>query len=114
MEKTLVTAALPYANGPLHVGHVAGAYLPADVYVRYLRLRGCDVVFICGTDEHGVPITLAAEKQGTPPAAFVKAVHDEMEKTFSRLGISFDNFSGIDIPRDHEKGIGVKCHARLD
>src|SRR5512136_369428 len=64
MARYLVTSALPYANGPLHLGHLAGAYLPADIYVRYLRMKGEDVLYVCGTDEHGVPITIAAEKAG--------------------------------------------------
>jgi methionyl-tRNA synthetase len=98
VEKYLVTSALPYANGPIHVGHLAGAYLPADIYVRYLRLRGKDVVYICGTDEHGVPITLAAEKQGVSPADFVRPVHDLMAATFAKMGVSFDNFSGTARP----------------
>ena len=67
MPHHLITAALPYANGPVHIGHLAGAYLPADVYVRYLRAMGEDVVFICGSDEHGVPITLRARKEGVSP-----------------------------------------------
>ncbi|OGS34668.1 MAG: methionine--tRNA ligase [Elusimicrobia bacterium RIFOXYB2_FULL_49_7] len=101
MERTLVTAALPYANGPLHIGHIAGAYLPADVYVRHCRAQKRDVVFICGTDEHGVPITLAAEKRNITPKAFVDEVHNQMETTFARLGISFDNFSGTARPNHY-------------
>jgi len=66
-EKILVTAALPYANGPLHLGHLAGAYIPADVYVRYQRQKGADVLFICGSDEHGVPITIRADKEKVTP-----------------------------------------------
>jgi len=98
MERFLVTAALPYANGPLHVGHMAGAYLPADIFVRYLRLRNRDVVFICGSDEHGVPITLAAEQCGKKPADYVKPIHDQMDETFKKAGIHFDNFSGTARP----------------
>ena len=66
-EKVLVTAALPYANGPLHLGHLAGAYIPADIYVRYRRLQGADVLFVCGSDEHGVPITIRADKENVTP-----------------------------------------------
>ncbi|MFH0919288.1 MAG: methionine--tRNA ligase [Fibrobacterota bacterium] len=98
MEKYLVTAALPYANGPVHIGHIAGAYLPADIYVRFLRLTGQEVVFICGTDEHGVPITLAAEKKGQPPKAYVEDIHTQIKETFRRVGMSFDNFSGTARP----------------
>ena len=66
-RRTLVTCALPYANGPVHIGHLAGVYVPADIYVRYLRIRGGDVLFVCGSDEHGVPITIKARKQGCSP-----------------------------------------------
>lgn len=98
MKKTLVTAALPYANGPVHVGHLAGAYLPADIYVRFLRQQGEDVVFICGSDEHGVPITLAAEKLGLKPADYVAQNHQLIKETFEQLGVTFDNFSGTARP----------------
>lgn len=91
-KRTLVTAALPYANGPLHLGHLAGAYLPADLYVRYKRLKGEDVLFICGSDEHGVPITLAADKEGVTPADIVEKFHNINKKAFDELGISFDYF----------------------
>ena len=97
-ERFLVTAALPYANGPLHVGHAIGAYIPADVYVRYSRLAGKDVVFVCGTDEHGTPIAVAAEKEGITPKALVDKYHEGMVADFSKLGISFDNFSGTARP----------------
>jgi methionyl-tRNA synthetase len=92
-ERYLVTSALPYANGPLHVGHMVGAYLPADVFVRYLRARDHDVVYVCGTDEHGVPITLTAEREGKSPREVVDYWYAHMKETFSRFGISFDNFS---------------------
>jgi methionyl-tRNA synthetase len=97
-ERYLVTSALPYANGPLHIGHMAGAYLPADVYVRYLRMRGEDVVFVGGTDEHGVPITLTAEREGKEPQEVVDYWYAHMKETFSRFGISFDNFSRTSTP----------------
>ncbi|WKZ58456.1 MAG: methionine--tRNA ligase [Cyclobacteriaceae bacterium] len=92
-KRTTVTAALPYANGPLHVGHIAGAYLPADTYVRYLRLRGDDVIFICGSDEHGVAITLGAKKEGVSPRQFVDKYHGLMKQAFTDFGISFDIYS---------------------
>ena len=94
----LVTSALPYANGPLHVGQIVGAYLPADVFVRYLRMRGEDVVYVCGTDEHGVPITLAAERESKDPQEVVDYWWTHMEKTFRRFDISFDNFSRTSTP----------------
>ena len=94
----LVTSALPYANGPLHIGHMAGAYLPADVYVRYLRMRGEDVVFVGGTDEHGVPITLTAERENKSPKEVVDYWYEHMKSTFSHFGISFDNFSRTSTP----------------
>jgi methionyl-tRNA synthetase len=92
-ERYLITSALPYANGPLHVGQIVGAYLPADVFVRYLRARGHDVVYVCGTDEHGVPITLTAEREGKSPREVVDYWWEHMKETFERFSISFDNFS---------------------
>jgi methionyl-tRNA synthetase len=92
-ERTLVTAALPYANGEIHLGHLAGAYLPADIYVRYLRLRGRPVLFVCGTDEYGVPITLTAEKLGLSPKELVDRNHESIARSFAGLGIEFDHFS---------------------
>ena len=86
----LVTAALPYANGPLHLGHLAGAYLPADLYVRYQRLAGRDVVFVCGSDEHGAAIAIRARQEGTTPQAVVDRYHAEIEEAFRRFGMSFD------------------------
>ena len=90
MRPTLVTSALPYANGPVHIGHLAGAYLPADIYVRFLRMIGEDVVFICGSDEHGVPITLRARKEGITPQQVVDKYHSIIKKSFFDFGISFD------------------------
>lgn len=92
-ERILVTSALPYANGPLHVGHAIGAYIPADVYVRYHRLKGNDVLFICGSDEHGTPITVTAEKEGITPQKVVDKYHKLIEEAFKKLGIGFDNYS---------------------
>jgi len=92
-ERILVTSALPYANGPLHVGHAIGAYIPADVYVRYHRLKGNDVLFISGTDEHGTPIAVTAEQEGITPRKAVDKYYRIIADAFSKLGISFDNFS---------------------
>ena len=92
-KRTLVTSALPYANGDIHLGHLAGAYLPADMYVRYLRLRGEDVLYICGSDEYGVPITLTAEKLGITPKELVDRNHAAIRDSFAGFGMSFDNFS---------------------
>lgn len=92
-KRTLVTCALPYANGPVHIGHLAGVYVPADIYVRYLRMRGEDVLFICGSDEHGVPITIKAKKEGCTPQDVVDRFHNIIKKSFSGLGINFDIYS---------------------
>ena len=92
-KRTLVTCALPYANGPVHIGHLAGAYIPGDIYVRYLRMRGEDVVFICGSDEHGVPITIKARKEGVTPQDIVDRYHKVMKDAFTGLGINFDIYS---------------------
>ena len=92
-KRTTVTAALPYANGGVHIGHLAGVYVPADIYVRYLRLRGEDVRFICGSDEHGVPITIRAKKEGITPQAVVDRYHAMIKKSFEDFGISFDIYS---------------------
>jgi methionyl-tRNA synthetase len=100
-EKILVTAALPYANGPLHLGHLAGAYMPADVYVRYQRLKGSDVIFICGSDEHGVPITIRADREGVSPQEIVDRYHFMMKASFDRMGIYFDNYSRTSLPLHH-------------
>ncbi len=99
--KILVTAALPYANGPIHLGHLSGAYLPADIYARYQRLKGRDVAFLCGSDEHGVPITLTADKEGTTPQAIVDRYHAMNRVAFERFGMSFDNYSRTSIPLHH-------------
>jgi methionyl-tRNA synthetase len=92
-KRYTVTAALPYANGPLHIGHIAGAYLPADTYVRFLRLRGEDVAFVCGSDEHGVAISIGAKKEGLSPKQFVDKYHKVMKDAFQEFGISFDIYS---------------------
>ncbi len=101
-RKLLVTSALPYANGPLHLGHLAGAYLPADIYVRYQRLRRQNVVYICGSDEHGVPITIMAEKEGVSPQVIVDRFHAMNKRDFERFGISFDNYSRTSLPIHHQ------------
>ena len=89
-KRTLVTCALPYANGPVHIGHLAGVYVPADIYVRYLRMRGEDVLYICGSDEHGVPITIKARQQGVSPQDVVDKYHKISKDSFSGLGITCD------------------------
>jgi len=92
-KRTLVTCALPYANGPVHIGHLAGVYVPADIYVRYLKMRGRDVLFICGSDEHGVPITIKARQQGCTPQDIVDKYHEIIRKSFEDFGMSFDIYS---------------------
>lgn len=101
-EKVLVTSALPYANGPIHLGHLSGAYLPADIYVRYKRLNGDDVIYICGSDEHGVPITISADKEKVSPQVIIDRYHEANKKAFARFGMSFDNYSRTSIPIHHE------------
>ncbi len=92
-NRTLVTSALPYANGPVHIGHLAGVYIPADIYVRYLRLKGEDVIHIGGSDEHGVPITIRAKKEGVSPQDIVDKYHSIIKKSFEEFGITFDIYS---------------------
>ena len=92
-KRTLVTTALPYANGPVHIGHLAGVYVPADIYVRYLRLKGREVLFIGGSDEHGVPITIKAKKEGVTPQDIVDRYHKIIKDSFEEFGISFDIYS---------------------
>ncbi|MCF0167117.1 MAG: methionine--tRNA ligase [Bacteroidales bacterium] len=92
-KRTLVTCALPYANGPVHIGHLAGVYVPADIYVRYLRMRGRDVLFVCGSDEHGVPITIKARKEGCTPQDVVDKYHSIIKDAFKDFGMSFDIYS---------------------
>ncbi len=101
-EKVLVTSALPYANGPIHLGHLSGAYLPADIYVRYKRLNGDDVIYICGSDEHGVPITISADKEKVSPQVIIDRFHEANKKAFVRFGMSFDNYSRTSLPIHHE------------
>lgn len=101
-EKVLVTSALPYANGPIHLGHLSGAYLPADIYVRYKRLNGDNVIYICGSDEHGVPITISADKEKVSPKVIIDRYHEANKKAFERFGMSFDNYSRTSLPIHHE------------
>ena len=101
-KRTLVTSALPYANGPVHIGHLAGVYVPADIYTRYLRLKGEDVLFIGGSDEHGVPITLKARKEGISPQDVVDKYHNLIKKSFEDFGISFDIYSRTTSKVHHE------------
>ena len=101
-KRILVTAALPYANGPVHIGHLAGAYLPADLYVKYQRANKRDVVFICGSDEHGVPITLKADQEKVSPQVIVDRYDAMMKKSFAEFGIDFDNYSRTSLPVHHK------------
>jgi methionyl-tRNA synthetase len=101
-KRYTVTAALPYANGPVHIGHLAGCYIPADIYVRFLRLLKQDVLFICGSDEHGVPITLKARDLGISPQEVVDKYHGMMKKSFEEFGISFDHYSRTSAAIHHE------------
>ncbi|MBK9732635.1 MAG: methionine--tRNA ligase [Chitinophagaceae bacterium] len=101
-KRYTVTAALPYANGGIHLGHLAGAYIPSDIYVRYRRLRNDDVIFVCGSDEHGVPITLGARKEGITPQQFVDKYHQLMKTSFEQFGISFDIYSRTSNIVHHE------------
>ncbi|RLD60427.1 MAG: methionine--tRNA ligase [Bacteroidetes bacterium] len=101
-KRYMVTSALPYANGPVHIGHLAGVYIPSDIYVRYLRLRGKDVLWVCGSDEHGVPITLKAKKENKSPQDVVDKYHEIIKKSFNDLGISFDIYSRTSAKIHHE------------
>ena len=103
MSKTYtITAALPYTNGPIHIGHLAGVYVPADIYARYLRIMGNDVVYICGSDEHGVPITIKAKKENKTPQEIVDRYHQNIKNSFSEFGISFDNYSRTSAKIHHD------------
>ncbi len=101
-KRTLITTALPYANGPVHIGHLAGVYVPADIYARYLRLRGEDVVMVGGSDEHGVPITLRARKEGITPQEVVDRYHTIIKDSLEELGVSFDIYSRTTSKLHHE------------
>jgi len=101
-KRFTITAALPYTNGPLHIGHLAGVYVPADIYARYMRLKGHDVAFICGSDEHGVPITIKAKKEGVSPQDIVDHFNSNIKSSFKDFGISFDNYSRTSAKIHHE------------
>ncbi|MEG1648810.1 MAG: methionine--tRNA ligase, partial [Rikenellaceae bacterium] len=101
-KRYLVTSALPYANGPVHIGHLAGVYIPSDIYVRYLRLKGKDVLWICGSDEHGVPITIKARQEGVSPQDVVDKYHEIIKNSFSEFGISFDIYSRTTSDMHHK------------
>ncbi|MEP0265985.1 methionine--tRNA ligase [Dokdonia sp.] len=101
-QRYTITAALPYTNGPLHIGHLAGVYVPADIYARYLRMQGADVAFVCGSDEHGVPITIKAKKEGITPQDVVDKYHAIIKQSFLDFGITFDNYSRTSAPIHHE------------
>ena len=101
-KRYTITAALPYTNGPLHIGHMAGVYVPADIYARYLRLKGHDVAFICGSDEHGVPITIKAKNEGVTPQDIVDHYNANIKASFKEFGISFDNYSRTSAKIHHE------------
>ena len=102
MSRYTITAALPYTNGPVHIGHLAGVYVPADIYARFLRLKGQDVAFVCGSDEHGVPITIKAKKEGVTPQEVVDKYHVIIKKSFEDFGISFDNYSRTSAKIHHD------------
>jgi methionyl-tRNA synthetase len=101
-KRYTITSALPYANGPLHIGHLAGAYLPADIFVRYLRLKKKDVVYICGSDEHGAAITIKAKKEGTTPQAIIDKYHNQIKQSFEEFGIAFDIYHRTSSPIHHD------------
>ena len=102
MKRTLITSALPYANGPVHIGHLAGVYIPADIYARYLRLKGEEVLFVGGSDEHGVPVTIRARKEGCTPQDVVDRYHKIIKDSFSEFGISFDIYSRTTSNTHHQ------------
>lgn len=106
-KRYTITAALPYANGPLHIGHLAGCYIPSDIYVRYLRAMGKDVAYICGSDEHGVAITIKARKEGVTPQEIVDRYHTMMKESFQEFGIHFDHYSRTSAPIHHETASGL-------
>jgi len=101
-EKIIVTSALPYANGNIHLGHLSGAYLPADIYVRYKRLKGDDIIYVCGSDEHGVPITITADKEKVTPKEIIDRYHNSNKDAFEKFGMSFDIYSRTSLPIHHE------------
>lgn len=106
-KRYTLTAALPYTNGPIHIGHLAGVYVPADIYARYLRGVGKEVLFVCGSDEHGVAISMKAKKEGVRPKDVIDKYHAIIKKSFSDFGISFDNYSRTSDPIHHETASGI-------
>ena len=116
-QKFTVTAALPYANGPIHLGHIAGVYLPADIFVRFLRMNGDDVLFVCGSDEHGAAITLRAKKEGVSPKDIVDRYHQLIGDAFTQFGIEFDVYHPCKKYYESEKIIlhaNQECRLYLD
>jgi methionyl-tRNA synthetase len=111
-KRILVTSALPYANGPIHLGHLAGAYLPSDLYTRFQRLNGKDIIHICGSDEHGVPITIAAEKEGVTPLDIVERYHNSNKEVFEKFGIAFDYYgrTSSDTHRKTSQDFFLRLH----
>ena len=101
-KRYTITAALPYANGPLHIGHLAGAYIAADIYARHLRLKGEDVIFVCGSDEHGAAITIKAKKERTTPRKIVNKYNQIIRKSFEQFGIAFDIYHRTSEPIHYE------------
>lgn len=101
-QRFTITAALPYTNGPIHIGHLAGVYVPADIYSRFLRMQGHDVAFVCGSDEHGVPITIKAKKEGVTPQDVVDKYDGIIKKSFEEFGVSFDNYSRTSGKMHHD------------
>ena len=101
-KRYTITAALPYTNGPIHIGHLAGVYVPADIYARYLRNIGKDVAYICGSDEHGVAIPMRAKKEGVSPQDIIDKYHTIIKKSFLEFGISFDNYSRTSAEIHHK------------
>jgi methionyl-tRNA synthetase len=101
-KRYTITAALPYANGPIHIGHLAGAYIPADIYSRFLRLKGNDIIFVCGSDEHGAAIPIRAKKEGISPQKIIDKYHTIIKKSFEDFGISFDNYSRTSSKTHHK------------
>jgi len=119
-KRYTITAALPYTNGPIHIGHLAGVYVPSDIYARYLRLQGKDVAFICGSDEHGVAISMKAKKEGITPQQVIDKYDGIIRKSFIDFGISFDNYSRTSSKIHHDtaseffrtlydKGVSLDC-----
>ena len=115
-ERTTITAALPYTNGPIHIGHLAGVYVPADIYSRYLRLRGEEVLFVCGSDEHGVAIPMKAGREGISPKELIDKYDALIRESFEAFGIAFDNYSRTSAPihRETASAFFTKLHDQGD